>query len=592
VAFGPAGRTILSGSSDQQLILWDTTSGEAIRHFSGHSGRVNGVAFSPHGDIAVSGSEDGTVILWGIQKGSVIWRIKLSDAILSVAFSPDGSRLASGSRDDQLCEWKLETGEQISCIKPAASYGVTSLTFSPDNRTVLVGAGGFGPGIFTFDLDTGGLIHQLAGHMGGNTKVAYSSDGQLAVTGSADNSLILWDAKKGTEIQRFIGHSDDITGVAFSPNNRTIISSSADESLRLWDIVGGAGLQYFRGYDNVAISPDGRMLASRSDDDLHLVLINSESGKVARFFEEQSTWIMSLKFGPDGRTVFLGLADGSIHLLDIESGQIIRNYLGHPNRVNSLAISRDGRYALSGSYGPPGWRGGEALDNLLILWNVKTGEIVHRLIGHTGVVRSVAISSDGQRAISGSDDATVRLWNIETGQEIRRFEGGNAVASIAFGPEERTFLTASSDRTVRLWDIETGEEIRRFTGHTFSVNSIALSPDGQTMLSGSDDRSVRLWDIKTGLEMAHFSGHPEGVWGVAFMPGGGTALSYSADGTIILWQIYPTQNLVRWVCANRYVGDLTCAERQQYGVKPFCEDGPISTSPICPSYSAVTPPAN
>ena len=167
-----------------------------------------------------------------------------------------------------------------------------------------------------------------------------------------------------------------------------------------------------------------------------------------------------------------------------------------------------------------------------------------------GTVRSVAFSPDGRSALSGSDDKTIKLWDVATGNEIRSFAGhsghvtfdrvlarrpNRAVRqrrqdaqalgrrdgkgdphlrracrcgnSVAFSPDGRSALSGSSDRTLKLWDVATGKEIRTFTGHADMVWSVAFSPDGRTALSGSDDNTLKLWDVATGKEIRTFAGH-------------------------------------------------------------------------------------
>ena len=121
------------------------------------------------------------------------------------------------------------------------------------------------------------------------------------------------------------------------------------------------------------------------------------------------------------------------------------------------------------------------------------------LVGHTGWVLSVCFSPDGRYCLSGSGDRTVRLWEVSTGQELRRFQGHtDGVWSVCFSPDGRYCLSGSRDRTVRLWEVSTGQELRRFQGHTDEVRSVCFSPDGRYCLSGGDDRTVRLWEVSTG----------------------------------------------------------------------------------------------
>jgi WD40 repeat protein len=127
---------------------------------------------------------------------------------------------------------------------------------------------------------------------------------------------------------------------------------------------------------------------------------------------------------------------------------------------------------------------------------VQTRPELQTLTGHKDKVRSVAVLLDGRRALSGSDDDTLRLWDLEAGVERHRFAGHtDRVNSVAVFPDGRRALSGSHDKTVRLWDLEAGVELRKFEGHTGVVRSVAAFPDGRGALSGSDDYTARIWDI-------------------------------------------------------------------------------------------------
>jgi WD40 repeat protein len=202
---------------------------------------------------------------------------------------------------------------------------------------------------------------------------------------------------------------------------------------------------------------------------------------------------------------------------------------GHSDSVNSVAFSPDGKQAISGSN-----------DKTLKLWDVASGSVIRTFSGHSSWVYSAAFSPDGKQAISGSNDKTLKLWDIASGREVRTFSGhSDSVYSAAFSPDGRQVISGSGDNTLKLWDVASGRVIRTYYDLVYSV---AFSPDGKQVisgytLSGFNYKALTLWDVTSGREVRTFSGHSGWVNSVAFSPDGKQAISSSNDGTLKLWDV-------------------------------------------------------
>jgi WD40 repeat protein len=212
----------------------------------------------------------------------------------------------------------------------------------------------------------------------------------------------------------------------------------------------------------------------------------------------------------------------------VPRGPLRQILFGHSGAVTAVALSSNGNRALSGSN-----------DNTLRLWDLATGETLRTLKGHTDPVNAVALTADGSRALSGSWDNTLRLWDLATGETLRTLEGHThwveAVAVLADGSRA---LSGSADGTLRLWDLATGETLRILEGHTTSyVTAVALTADGSRALSGSWDNTLRLWDLVTGEALRILEGHTSYVTAVALMADASRALSGSWDQTLRLWDL-------------------------------------------------------
>ena len=198
---------------------------------------------------------------------------------------------------------------------------------------------------------------------------------------------------------------------------------------------------------------------------------------------------------------------------------------GHSRPVTSVAISTDGKRIVTGSR-----------DNTARIWDAETGKELRKLEGHSGPVYSVAISTDGKRIVTGSDDNMARIWEAETGKELKKLEGHSSpVYSVAISTDGKRIVTGSLDKTARIWEAETGKELRKLEGHSGPVLSVAISTDGKHIVTGSLDKTARIWDAETGKELSKLEGHGRPVTSVAISTDGKRIVTGSNDKTAILW---------------------------------------------------------
>jgi WD40 repeat protein len=191
----------------------------------------------------------------------------------------------------------------------------------------------------------------------------------------------------------------------------------------------------------------------------------------------------------------------------------VRSYRGHRRPVFSAALSSDGHRVLSG---------GE--DTTVRLWELDTGKELAQLDGHTAAVRAVAFTPDGGRAVSASQDGTLRLWDLAPKKTLRTFKGHRGgVLCAALTPDGKQLLSGGVDRSLRVWDVESGKQLQEWYGHEGPVNCVSVSPDGAYALTGSDDGGALYRDLQTGREMCYLSlGRP--VYIALFTPDGKRAV--------------------------------------------------------------------
>jgi WD40 repeat protein len=515
IALSPDGHLMLVGSSDDTAHLMDAATGAQIRRFVGHGGIVTSVAFSPDGRRALTSSDDQTVRLWEVATGKVIQTLKgHTFAVSGAVFSPDGRRVLTGSLDGTAMLWDGDTGQRLRTFEnPEISGAITSVAISPDGRRVLTGAGT----VKLWDVETGQLIRTLTGETeAGAWSVAFSPDGRRALVGSPDMKARLWDAETGKLIRTFEGHTDSVDCVAFSPDGRRVLTGSRDKTARLWD----------------------------ADTGLLLYTLENPTGAVD-----------GVSFTRDGRQAVTGSLDGTVKFWDVATGRLMRRIAGHTSSILSVAFSRDGRRLLTAGR-----------DNTTRLWDLETGAGAQRFLGHTGPVNSAIFSPDGKLVLTGSDDNTARLWDADSGRQIRSFQGPthgfpaqgliNAVASVAFSPDGQKVLVGTADQGAKLWDAQTGEELKSWEPDTglgitnppalmWTENAVAFSPDGRQILLAGAGRnptetggSASFWDAETYELVRNFKWHDSMITSAAFSPNGRLVLTGSWDETAKLWELW------------------------------------------------------
>ena len=266
--FSPDGKTIVSGSSDNTIKLWDAVSGNLKQTLTGHSDFVVSIAFSPDGKTFASGSVDNTIKLWDASSGALKQTLSgHSNWVRSVAFSPDGKTVASGSNDKTIKLWDAASGALKQTLSGHSDW-VYSIAFSPDGKTIA--SSSLDKTVKLWDAVSGTLKQTLTGHSDSVDWVAFSPDSKMIASASVDKTVKLWDASNGALKQTLSGHDGVVSAVTFSPDGKTIASAGYDKTIKLWDAASGALKQTLSGHSDsvlfVAFSPDGKAIASASAD--------------------------------------------------------------------------------------------------------------------------------------------------------------------------------------------------------------------------------------------------------------------------------------------------------------------------------------
>ncbi|MEQ8467418.1 WD40 domain-containing protein [Coleofasciculus sp. E1-EBD-02] len=312
------------------------------------------------------------------------------------------------------------------------------------------------------------------------------------------------------------------------------------------------GVQTLKGHSelvrSVAISPNGQILASSSNDQT-IKLWNLPTGKLLYTLAGHSSMVTSVAFSPDGKTLAsasnLAVGDGNIKLWNVETGTLQQTLdKGLLNlRVSCVTFSPDGNTLASGN-----------IDATIKLWQLNSGRLHNTLKGHGWDVNSVAFSRNGKILVSGGLDGAIKIWNWRIGELLHTLNRpspsdiiGSLVSwfdssvgviwSVAISPDGQMIASGGSEQPIMLWNSDTGKLVRTLTEHSGKVYSVTFSPNGKLLASGGDDNTLSIWNYQTG-ELLQTLEHLSPVYCVTFSPDGQTLVSGSADSTIKVWRIH------------------------------------------------------
>ncbi|MBN1697074.1 MAG: WD40 repeat domain-containing protein [Spirochaetales bacterium] len=553
IAFTYDNERIVSGSDDCTARLWDTKTGTSLMVYRGHTDTVRAVAIHPDNTILATGSWDTTIRLWMLETGKCIKILKGHTArIRSILFSPDGNYLFSGSEDNSIRKWLVADGEcagvflgHKKAVRTIISSGCGNYIFS----------GGEDSLILQWDTSNGECLCEIKGHQGEVFTLCLSSDNSLLFSGGRDRIIRIWDCASRTCRKKLRGHKNWVMSLCLHPDGKRLLSGDLDGVVKIWDI--GEGTTSFTyggptwGVNGVRFLNDGGYCLFCSE---HRVsLLHIATGNVIRDFKGHIKNVATIYCNKRNTLLATGGWDGVINLWNLSNGRRIFTLTHNKTKgsgILSVFISRDDRYLCAGS--DNGYimvwslKSGRCIrvirtsvDNIhgvcftadnnhiiiccrelydnIVMFDIKTGEMVRQFWGHENTVFAIDISDDGKYLASGSADNTARVWNIETGACIATLRNHTDwVETVRFSRDGRYLLTGGCDLLVRLFDIETESLVREYSGSTHTIYSVDIDGEATMIIAGGNDKMIRIWDKTTGKVIKQYKGNDYQLYAARF----------------------------------------------------------------------------
>jgi len=461
-------------------------------------------------------------------KGDIIKNVCSDECITprSVEISRDGRYVivaVHGEGEGTVKIWDLNSDSEESyktfLNDRDESNEIKSVVVSDDYEVMIFGCGG--PNVFdiggvkVWDIKSQTCITDYTGPGLFANAVCLSSDKKLIVSASDDNCVEVWSTETGKCLKVLQGHTGGVNYLAITPDCKRIVSASSDRSVRVWEIENKECTEVLKKslYHALilAISPDRtKSIQFNCAEEIELVHLSSQ--KTVDIIGHSDD-VKTAAFSLDGSRIITGGGTPSILKDDIENSsdyslrlwyaeteseriESIRQFFGHTDSIASIAITPDGRIAVSG--------GEPSEENPMIIWDVSTGNSIHKLLAHQGCIKHIQVTPDGKYAITACEESTllneydykIRVWDIESGEckHVLNEHTGD-VRDLLITPDGRKIVSGSADNSVRVWDIETGTCINELRGHFDGVNSLDITPDGNRIISASEDHTLRVWEL-------------------------------------------------------------------------------------------------
>lgn len=613
-AFSPNGSLLATASSDETVLIWDFYSKQIIKKLEGHTQSVRFVSFLPDGKRVVTASLDSTIRIWDYEEEKSLVILKGNSGYDKISISPNGTQLATTSYEDSIRVWDLKSGKPLMAFKDDGVNYITNLNY-----------------------------------------ITFSPNGEKLAVASSDNKVAIWDLKTGRGVQTILGYFYSVECLAFSPNGKNLAIGERERplnnySVKIYDLESGSVLlsqdHLSSATYSIAFSPDGNFLAIGGYKLAHIC--NIKNGEIIFSLVGHTSRISFAIFSPDGKTLVTCSYDGIAKIWDLkmevaalnhqegnngrvddisftpnkkqlaiacdnivdfwefESNKVVTTFEGHNASVNSIDISKDGKYLATGS--------GSIMrnDNKTKVWDIATGNIIFTTNEQNSWVECVAFSPNGNllattlyngiskvwdwkndsivmsfegQLVSFSPDGSkfacsmyesVNVWDIQSKAIIQSFSDHDSrVSSLTFSPNGKLLAVGTFFGVIKFWDLENGK-FTSFDAHTSSINSLAFSPDASCLATGAgnalaDDNTAKIWDLKSTISTHTLKGQSIPVQSIAFSPDGKMLGTGSGDflknnNYAEIWEVSADGLIRRWRETGPQAA-LTLPQLQQYSLE-------------------------